>query len=182
MFPLRDALWRDTDLASVRVACRRSPTEGDEDHLNCTPRQYQTPLIWDGTDSSIFRPFSEALSLDFPGAEAVDVNSFDEVPDSAWFTHRKEDQPLSVDELVRGGCDASLLLDGETAAEGSWIVDEGKLEGSTPGFRVRVGDRKYLFKADTPEQPELASAAQTIGLAVYHAAGFNTPCEQIVYF
>src|SRR5581483_5329960 len=29
--------------------------------------------------------------------------------------------------------------------------------------------------------PEHPSAASTIGAAVYHAAGYNTSCEQIVY-
>jgi hypothetical protein len=39
-----------------------------------------------------------------------------------------------------------------------------------------------MLKADTKEQPERPSAASAIGAAIYHAVGFNTSCEQIVYF
>jgi len=39
-----------------------------------------------------------------------------------------------------------------------------------------------MFEADGAAQPELPTAASVVGEAIYHAARFNTPCEQIVYF
>src|SRR5262249_25502841 len=68
------------------------------------------------------------------------------------------------------------------AEPGSWVIDQGKADGASLGFRVRVGNRKYLFKNDAKEQPERATAASAIGAAIYHLAGFNTSCEQVVYF
>ena len=44
------------------------------------------------------------------------------------------------------------------------------------------GKGKYLFKGEPPEQPERPSAASVIGAAAYQAVGFNTSCEQVVYF
>jgi hypothetical protein len=63
------------------------------------------------------------------------------------------------------------------------VIDKGKTDGASLGFRVRIaGGGKYMFKNDAPNQPERATAASAIGAAIYHAAGFNTSCEQIVYF
>ena len=73
----------------------------------------------------ILRPLSGVFAVD-PGGESVDVNSVDEVPDSAWFTNRLGTHPLTIDELMLGACDRSLLLNPEAAAEGTWVVDSGK--------------------------------------------------------
>jgi len=181
-FPLREPVWRDSDVQSVNVACRLEPTEKDPGHVSCTPKSYWSSQIWDGADSVLFRPISEAIGLYLPGPEAVNVNALDEVPDSSWFTNRIGMHAMSVAEVQLGACDPSFILHPEADADGTWIIGEGKTEGSTPGFRVTIAVRKYLFKADDPDQPELASAAQTVGLAIYHAAGFNTTCEQVVYF
>lgn len=175
-------MWNDTDVASVFVACRREATKKDPQHVNCSPRPYWSSLMWDGADSVIFRPVSEALGLYLPGEEAVNVNSVDEVPNSSWFTNRIGVAPMTVEDVQRGACDPSLILHPESAGEGTWVIDKGKVEGTTAGFRIKVSGHNYLLKIDEPAQPELGSAAQTIGLAIYHAAGFNTPCEQIVYF
>jgi hypothetical protein len=111
------------------------------------------------------------------------VNSLDEVPDSSWFTGRIGVRPMSREELARGSCKPEELLDGTAAADGAWTIDKGKLEGVTDGFRVMVpGKGHYLFKADDKNQPEHASAAQTVGVRMLHAAGYFVPCEQIVYF
>lgn len=180
-YPLEDVLRQDPDRGSVSVACRRAPTEKDPAHVSCAPRPYRSSLSWDGADNAIFRPISEALWIDVSG-ESANVNSLDEVPDSSWFSNRMAVHPLTEEELRRGACSPELMLRPETAADGSWVVDKGKAEGQTPGFRVVVNGAKYLFKADDPDRPEVASAAQTVGLAIYHAAGFNTPCEQIAQF
>jgi hypothetical protein len=180
-FPLHEPLWQDSDLRSVTVGCRSVPSKKDPGHVSCAPEPYQSPIIWDGVDNLFFRPLSELLALPAP-SEAVNVNSLDEVPDSSWFTNRIGRRPMSIDELQLGACDRSLLLDPESAADGTWVIDKGKMGGSTPGFRVSIAGKKYLFKADDADQPERASAAATIGLGVYHAAGYNTSCEQVVYF
>ena len=181
-FPLRGPMTVDTDMLPVVVACRRSPTPKDPDNVSCAPDVYVSPLIWDGTDNMLFRPLSEAVGVVHHG-EAVNANSLDEVPDSSWFTNRIGTQAMPPAELARGGCSPELLLDPDGSADGTWVIDHGKTNGSSPGFRVNVpGKGKYLFKGETPDQPERPSAASIIGAAAYHAAGFNASCEQIVYF
>jgi hypothetical protein len=181
-FPLKAPLWLDTDLHSVRLPCRVEPTEKDRAHVSCAPEEYVSPLYWDGVDSMIFRPLARVFAVD-SGSEAVNVNSLDEVPDSAWFTNRMGVRPMSLEELALGACDPALLLDPEAAADASWVIDRGKGNGSSAGFRVNIpGKGKYMFKAEPPDQPERPSAASVIGAAVYNAAGFYTSCERIVYF
>jgi hypothetical protein len=163
-FPLRDPITVDTDMRPVTVACHVSPTPKAPHDVSCAPEVYVSPLIWDGTDNLVFRPLSESLGVVHHG-EAVNANSLDEVADSSWFTNRIGTHLMSPEEV------------------GTWLIDHGKTDGSSPGFRVNIpGKGKYLFKGEPADQPEHPSAASVIGAAVYEAVGFNTSCEQIVYF
>jgi hypothetical protein len=181
-FPLRDPLWQDTDRRPVSIDCEERPTEEEPTHESCAPEPYISPLAWDGADNSIFRPLSRVFAVD-PAGPAPNVNAFDEVPDSAWFQNRLGVRRPSEPELLAGACGPTDLLDGETAAPGSWVIDQGKPNGASPGFRIKVANRfKFLLKTDTTLQPERPTAASAIGAAIYHAVGFNTSCEQIVYF
>jgi hypothetical protein len=179
-FPLREPLHVDTDLQSVSVPCRREPDEKDPHHVSCAPREYVSPIIWDGADNLLFRPLAEVWAFR-AASEAANATSVDEVADSSWFTNRIGARPMSNEELVRGACTPSDILDPDSDPDGSWLIDHGKTEGSSLGFRVKIHGRKYLFKVDT-DSPERPSAASTIGAAVYNAVGFETSCEQIVYF
>lgn len=181
-FPLREPLWRDTDRSSMSLPCRAEPTPKDPKHVACAPAVYVSPLAWDAADNTVFRPLTHVFKVD-PGGEARNVNSLDEVPDSAWFQNRIGQEPVSLDDLKRGACTPALMLDGEAAADATWIIDQGKPNGSSPGFRVRIpGKGKFMFKGEAKSNPERPSASSVIGAAVYHTVGFNTSCEQVVYF
>ncbi|HEY2370225.1 MAG TPA: hypothetical protein VGH87_27705, partial [Polyangiaceae bacterium] len=165
-FPMREPMWRDTDLDPVRAHVAR----------------YDSPLYWDGADNLFFRPLSESLGLVTSG-ESVNVNALDEVPDSAWFTNRISARAMTPEEVARGACTPEQILDAEHAADGSWLIDKGKTNGSTPGFRVTIpGKGKFMLKAeDKDDEPERQAASSVIGAAVFHAAGYYSACEQIVY-
>jgi hypothetical protein len=100
---------------------------------------------------------------------AFNVNTLDEVPDSSWFTNRIGRRELSITDIVRGPdrFDA-ISLDG-------WIVSGGKSTGLQPGFRMTdPSGHLYQIEVDPPSNPELASAAEIIGTAFYHAFGYHT--------
>ena len=180
-YPAKDPVQRDTDLDLVNVHCEKRPSEKDPKHISCAPEPYISPLAWDAADNTLFRPVSKFFAVD-PPQEARNVNAFDEVPDSAWFTNRIGKQKAPIEVIARGACREEDLLDGEEADPTKWVIDQGKPNGASPGFRVKIaGTRKYMFKTDTKEQPERPSAASAIGAAIYHNVGFNTSCEQIVY-
>jgi hypothetical protein len=185
LFPLRAPLATDTDLQSFNANCHIEPSKKDAKHVACAPEVYVSPLAWDGIDNSIFRPLTRVFAVD-PADEAPNVNSVDEVADSAWFTNRIGARPMSVEEFSRGACEPRLILDDPTGEE-VWVVDQGKMNGSSAGFRVNIpGKGKYLFKSDqesaTLTGDERPTAASAIGATTYHAVGFFTSCEQIVYF
>jgi hypothetical protein len=178
-FPLKDPLWVDTDLKPVSAECEERPSDEDPKHVACTPEPYVSPLAWDAADNSVFRPFAKVFAVD-PPQPAPNVNAFDEVPDSAWFSNRLGKQKPGREELLRGACRPEDMLVGETAAHGSWLIDQGKPNGASPGYPVKIlGKYKNLLKTDTQEHQERPTAASAYGAAINRALGFNTTCEQI---
>jgi hypothetical protein len=172
-------MWRDTDLNPVAIPCRPDPKKPDKRH--CFPEPYESSFAWDGADNLLFRPVSWFFAVD-PAGEAVNVNSVDEVPDSAWFVNRMGRHPMTPAEVVAGPCQGGAVLD-PAAPDGAWVVDEGKANGANLGFRIKdpTGQR-YMLKTDGDEQPERASGATAITARLYHAAGWRAPCDSIVYF
>jgi hypothetical protein len=102
--------------------------------------------------------------------QATNVNAVDEVPDSSWYTNRHGLRPMTMADLTRGpGSGEAPDLAGAT-------ITDVKLEGVTPGFRVK--DKKgdsYLIKFDNSEYPELQSGAEAISTRILYAAGYNVP-------
>jgi len=178
-FPLREPVWRDTDLDPVAIPCRPHPEK--KDVQVCHPEPYESSFAWDGADNLLFRPTSDFFAVD-PGGEAVNVNSLDEVPDSSWFVNRIGRHPMTVHDVVHGLCEGGAELD-PGAPDGSWVIDEGKANGANLGFRVEdPSGQRYMLKTDGDEQPERASAATAISARLYHAAGWRAPCDSVVYF
>jgi hypothetical protein len=178
-FGLRAPLLVDPDTQLVSVACRPEPSPKEPARVRCAPAEYVSPFVWDQVDNVVFAPVSRALSIDVSG-EAANATSLDEVADSSWFENRIGATPLSSEQRTLGACKPDDRLPDEVA-DGAWLVDHGKSNGSTLGFRVDIpGKGRYMLKADDPGVPERASAASVIGAALYNAAGFSTSCEQVV--
>jgi len=99
---------------------------------------------------------------------ALNVNTIGEVPDSSWFVNRVGQRALSTAELVRGPDRFdSVSLDG-------WKVSGGKSSGLQPGFRMTdPSGQLYQIEFDPPSNPEMATGAEIIGTAFYHAFGYH---------
>jgi len=165
----------------VSVRCRKAGDKEDPDKVVCMPKEYVSSFAWDGADNMVFRPIAKFLEVD-PGREAVNVNAFDEVPTSSWYENRWVDRQETPEQVASGPCKNDL--DPSAVNEpGSWLIDQGKANGATPGFRIRTKDKsKFLLKNNVGGAAERASAASAIGVRLYHAAGFYTPCDSVVYF
>ena len=99
---------------------------------------------------------------------ALNVNTLDEVPDSSWFTNRIGRQRLSREVLVRGP-DRQARPDIQ-----DWPIVAGKAEGAQPGYRVQDPEKHlWQIEFDPPSNPEMASAVEVIGTAIYHALGYH---------
>jgi hypothetical protein len=99
------------------------------------------------------------------------VNTADEVPDSSWFTNRIGARPMTTAEIVRGPDRVDQLTIGD------WVIIEGKETGRQAGFRaVSASDpsrQVYQIEFDPTRHPEMATGAEIIGTAIYHALGYN---------
>ena len=106
-FPLRQPIWRDPDMHPFNAPCRPDPDPPKDQpkHQLCLPETYESPLMWDAANNTVFRPIARFFATD-PGGEAVNVNSVDEVPDSSWFVNRIGRRPMSAGRVrarvVRG--------------------------------------------------------------------------------
>jgi hypothetical protein len=130
-------------------------------------------------DASKATPIEGSNAFDFaentfgqPGdrsdIRAANVNSIDEVPDSSWFTNRIGQRDMSLAEIARGPNAVDAVdIDG-------WPIVQEKSSGITPGYRITdPSGHLYQLKFDPPEHPEMASGAEVIGAAIYHALGYN---------
>ena len=100
-----------------------------------------------------------------------DVNIFDEVPDSGFFTNRQGRERLSLEALEKGpqetpGPDASKPLQ----------VLRAEQRGIYPRFWVRDarGD-EYLLEFDPQGNMELVTGAEMIASRFYYALGYTVP-------
>ncbi len=109
-----------------------------------------------------------------PGA--LNVNAWDEVPDSTWFTNRIGARSMRFDEVACG-------IDGKPPAPPPWKILRVRDEGYTPKIDIQdsVG-ASYILKFDLPAAPERNSAAERICTLIIQAAGFNVPLNTIVRF
>jgi hypothetical protein len=109
---------------------------------------------------------------------ALDANTLGDVPDSAWYTKRHFFRRMSIEDLKRGPGNST-----PPSPIGAWRVVSAKSDGVTPGFVIEDEQKnRYLLKLDSPEAPELASAADMIGSKLFYALGYNTPEHYIVRF
>ncbi|MFT5357271.1 MAG: hypothetical protein ACI9KE_004505 [Polyangiales bacterium] len=149
--------------------------DGDRRPFSPRPADYFSGFAWDGADQMVFRPVADFFAVD-PGGEAVNVNAMDEVPDSSWFQNRLGRRALSEAEILQAACSDSAI-----DPAGPWIISAAKPNGANPGFIIEDAEgRNYLLKFDG--QSERATSADVIGSILYWAAGYNAPCNRLVFF
>ncbi len=144
----------------------------------------QAGLYRDVSDQNIYYEGIQYLRLDrfyrLLGREkrALDINVFDEVPDSNFFINRHGRSRMSLEELKKG----PGVTDGPDTS-GLWTITKGKFDGITPGFFIEdaKGD-KYLLKFDPVDSLELGTGAEAIASRFLYAMGYNIPQYTIVEF
>ncbi len=129
----------------------------------------------------LYNSWTRHLSLEYEVSGAADpgalnVNAWDEVPDSSWFTNRAGLKTISFAEIESG-------LEGENPRPGTWTVTGIGDEGYTPKIDVTdSAGHRYVLKFDLPTALERNSAAERICTLIMHAAGYNVPHNSIVNF
>ena len=157
---------------SVRTASPRffsdDPLWLDNDRVNDVTAAVEIDLddYYDFLENSFSAPGDRSR------IRALNVNTIDEVPNSSWFENRIGRREMSIDELVRGPDRPNVRFGA------AWTIVRGKNRGFHPGFRaVDRSDPSgtvYQLEVDPPRHPEMASGAEVIGAAFYHAFGYHT--------
>jgi hypothetical protein len=135
-------------------------------------QEIESSDYYDFIENTFFTPGEERRT------KAANVNTMDEVPDSSWFTNRIGVRPMTDAEIVRGPDRMDRLsIDG-------WPIVRDKGEGLQAGFRIAdpASGQIYQLEFDPPANPEMATGAEVIGTAFYHAFGYNVVDVYLVEF
>src|SRR5512132_572083 len=143
--PLAAALLCGTSLLAERA--RTAPKFYDDDPIAravdtqdaSKAQAHEISLAYDALINLFGRPGLQTVG------RAENINTIDEVPDSAWFTNRSGTRPITVEEMRRGPNDE------QGPAPGKWSVIRSKANGVSPGFTIAdQRGRRYLVKFDPP--------------------------------
>ncbi len=163
--------------------------ENDRNHI-AKPEPRYPNLAWDQAKDAVLLPRQRMfnpvrglrkLSVPFGGdpvLPAANVNAFDEVLNSSWFTNRIGMHSLTPAQVAKGpgegvGPDRSQ----------PWKVVSAKTQGVTPGFNITdATGQVYVIKFDPPGYLGMTSAAAVISNLLLYACGYNTPEDFVVTF
>jgi hypothetical protein len=107
---------------------------------------------------------------------AANVNAFDEVPNSTWFTNRNHMRSLSPREIRLGP-------KGPIRPEVPWTIKKIKETGFVPGFQIKdKNGKRWLIKFDAPGHAQSGSGADVVSSRLIWAAGYNFSHEEAVTF
>jgi hypothetical protein len=128
---------------------------------------------------------SVADALDLPGAildlagaenEAANINDFDEVPNSSWFTNRNHFRAVPVEEIRVGPGTCMRPVT-------PWTIESMKTRGVNAGFNIEdAAGERWVVKLDPPGYPQIGSGADVIVSRLLHAAGYFVPHDVAVTF
>jgi len=110
--------------------------------------------------------------------QAMNVDAFDEVYNSSWFTNRNAAKEMSLEKIARGP-DTGAGPD----TSGIWTIFRAKTQGVTPGFSIEDSrGERYVIKFDPIGYPEMSTGAEIVSTKLFYAAGYNVPENYICYF
>jgi len=166
----------------------RFQIDNDKKPIAMPDKEYEGDY-WDFAHYSLFYPLYNLLDipshftnfLEWMGwknpPESSNVNLFDEVPDSSWFTNRIGATTFTPQNMLEAA-PAKDKID----LSGTLTILSAKDKGLTPGFLVEDPKKnRYLIKFDHPSYIELSTGAEVISTLILHTVGFNVPKNYVVY-
>ncbi|MCK4303895.1 MAG: hypothetical protein KAY24_06625 [Candidatus Eisenbacteria sp.] len=139
---------------------------------DCEPIPEPATFNWNRYHSFIdgywLRPLDDVFSMS-PGSPAEDINSFEEVPASSWFTPRIGRFSLSTREVEQGNTDFPSIDRSKPLQ-----VTAARIDGCEPFLQVLEGSgASCILEFDDPRFPEMRTAAAVIANRLLYAAGYN---------
>jgi hypothetical protein len=140
------------------------------------PKPYEAPLYAHEFHEAIIAPWGHAF--DIPDKllmatgqgykhRAANVNRYDEVSNSTWFTNRNHVKSVPLDTIRTGP-------DGDVEPQPPYVITHAKLEGTNPGFQMKdANGTKWVVKPDPIACPQLISGAGAVASRLLWTAGYN---------
>ncbi len=111
-----------------------------------------------------------------PIGRSKDVNSYDHIPASSWYTPRLGYREVTPEELLQ----ASNVVG---PPDPPVRVVRAKESGTNPCFIIADSkDRLYLIKFDPPDYPAIETTTALICNRLFWGFGYNVPEDYIFYF
>ena len=102
--------------------------------------------------------------------QSVNVNQFDEVPNSSWFTNRNHVRALTPGEVRLGASGENVR------PTPPYVVKSYKKQGVNPGFNLKdAKGKRWVVKLDPVGHPQIGSGADAVVSRLLYAAGYNVP-------
>ena len=102
--------------------------------------------------------------------QSVNVNAFDEVGNSSWFTNRNHVRSLTPAEVRRGGDKDDIR------PKPPYVVKSYKKQGVNPGFNIKdANGKRWVVKLDPVGHPQIGSGADAVVTRLLFASGYNVP-------
>lgn len=161
-----------------------APVPDDRMHVS-QPKERSINVEADAVDQQVFQQVEQLLDFSRDARwlvgkrkEAMNVDAFDGVANSSWYTNRNAKTRMTIEDIRRGPDGGS----GPDTAS-SWEIFRAKTEGVTPGFSIidKSGER-YVIKFDPKRYPELITGAEVVSTKLFYAAGYHVPQNNVVYF
>ncbi len=148
-------------------------------------KKNEVSLFRDIFDQNVYYEATSYLRLDriYQGlfrkkSSSEDVNAFDEVPDSNFFTNRHARKKLSDAELEAGHHDT----DGPDTT-GKLTINHGTFDATHPSFLIKDGrGDEYTLRFDPADSLELETSAEVIASRFFYAIGYNVPQYNVITF
>jgi hypothetical protein len=163
----RDVVWREHDDRPIKK-----------------PRERETLVNWASARNMVFMPIDRGLALDY-GHEADDVNAFDEVPESSWYSDPRRDpahpyarpRTLGPERMTWGPASA------EDIPVPPLVLTKPKAIGASPGFVVEDSRKvRYLIKLDPEGHSNFATSTELVVSRLAWASGWRVPKEVMFSF
>jgi hypothetical protein len=123
---------------------------------------WEIDLFYDVLENTFTKPGDKT-----PDVKAQSINTIDEVPDSSWYTNRKN---LTADMVGKGQNESN------GPAEGTWKVVASKNDGVSPGFTIEDSNNiRWFIKFDPPGYPTMSTGTEVAASKLFWALGFNVP-------
>ena len=169
--PVRHSTWVDHDGRPIP-----KPEEANPSHLGHLVRESfveQISHLFDIPDKIIWamKPFGVRKV-----PAAANVNAFDEVGNSTWFTNRNHVRALSLEEIRQGPF-------GPAHPTPPYTIKSVKKRGFNPGFNIKDGaGKRWVVKLDRAGFPQISSGAGAVSSRLVWAAGYNISHDEAFTF